>query len=138
MNPDANPFNEKSADKILRNDAFGIDGIVVGVFVADWNGLPEGLTLKVAELSKKRNDGAAIQVVNVKIFPTLAGKCSIPGNATTVIIYNDGQEIARSVGLTSLQEIGLWLTQKLRLIPLKPTKGKAQPGKKRPSLRLES
>ncbi|MDD5585662.1 MAG: hypothetical protein PHY92_01730 [Alphaproteobacteria bacterium] len=134
MKPASCPVNEPIAEEPLLDSVFGIEGTVVAVFVSDWSKLPKNLTPKIRAMSERRGAANAIQVVNVRISPEVSYKYSIPDDATNVVVYNNRQEIARSAGPSTTEEIWPWLKRELRLVPRRPAKEANQSGTGRQAL----
>ena len=90
--------NESFENKILNGK-----GIAMVDFYADWCGPCKMLAPIIEEIATERTD-VVVGKLNVDETPEIASKYGVM-SIPTVIIFKDGEEVARSVGFRTKQDL---------------------------------
>ena len=75
-------------------------GTVLVDFTADWCGPCKALAPVVARIAEETSGRVAVGSVNADDNPSLSARYNVRG-LPTLIVFRDGKEIARRVGLTN-------------------------------------
>ena len=88
------------------------EGVVLVDFWAEWCVPCHAVAPAVAELARNYGDEATIAKLNVDDYPQVAGQLGIMG-IPTIIIFKDGQEFKRFVGVQPYGRLASALEQAL-------------------------
>ena len=92
--------NEKEFEEIIK------DNLVIVDFFATWCG-PCRMQGPVLEEFASKNNVKTIKV-DVDKFPALARKYAVM-SIPTLILFKNGEEVDKKIGLTSLTELSEWI-----------------------------
>lgn len=95
-------LTEKNFDSVIGNDVTLVD------FWADWCGPCKMQAPVIDELAEKYEGKVTVAKLNVDDVPSIAarfGVMSIP----TLIVYRQGEEVTRRVGVQSLDQLEMML-----------------------------
>ncbi len=112
--PSPEDFEEPEPRHITGDEFSALveNGVTLVDFWAEWCVPCHAIAPAIDELARNYSDRATIAKLNVDDYPQVAGKLGIMG-IPTVIIFKDGQEFKRFVGVQTYNRLASALEQAL-------------------------
>jgi thioredoxin 1 len=111
----ANPHVHLITDDNFATEVLGSSEPVLLDFTAEWCGPCKRLAPIVDEIARDTVGSLKVGKIDIDASPAVSARFGIRG-APTVIVFKDGREVARQVGVTSKQRL-------LALVPQTPQTG---------------